>query len=114
MFCNFCGAANPDNASLCCVCHRPLSATPPDIDAAQPDVLSPGSLLRNRYKIVVAVGKGGFGTVYQAYDTQEKQHPVAVKLITMSGLQGEALLEASEAVNREVRLLSMLQHQNLP
>lgn len=114
MFCNFCGAANPDDASLCCACHQPLSATPSDIDTVQSDVLAPGSLLRNRYRIVAAVGKGGFGTVYQAYDMQEGQRPVAVKLLTMSGLQGEALLEASEAVNREVRILSMLQHPNLP
>ena len=60
------------------------------------------------------VGKGGFGAVYQAEDVQRNDAPVAIKEINLGGLSSQEIIEATDTFNREVRLLSGLEHPNLP
>jgi len=82
--------------------------------APVPTQLLPYSLFRNRYYIIGEVGAGGFGSVYKAKDTLSGDHLVAIKEVKLLGLQQQAMIEATNAFEREVSLLSQLDHPNLP
>lgn len=139
-FCPECGAANSNDAGICFVCHEPL--THPDeqelsplatsssmaqasgqayqvqlISAALPVLtgpLLPGSLLKERYRIIGEIGQGGYGIVYKATDTQKRNRLVAVKQIDLSALTTRQVIEVTDSFNREVQILSKLRHKNLP
>ena len=72
------------------------------------------TLFRNRYFILSQVGAGGFGSVYKATDTQSGDRLVAIKEVNLLGLHSQAMIEATTAFQREVSLLSQLDHPNLP
>lgn len=78
------------------------------------DTLAPGSLLANRYSIIKVVGQGGFGVVYQAQDHKNRKKMVAIKQINISKLTPRQIIDATDSYNREVSLLSKLQHKHLP
>ncbi len=71
-------------------------------------------LLAGRYHVIGIVGTGGFGAVYQAEDVQRNHALIAIKEITLGGLSQEEMIKATDTFNREVRLLSGLEHPNLP
>ncbi|HVF28891.1 MAG TPA: serine/threonine-protein kinase [Pyrinomonadaceae bacterium] len=71
-------------------------------------MLSPGTLLQNRYFIVEPIGKGGMGAVYLAVD-QRLGNNVALKATLHSS---DGRLRA--AFEREARLLASLHHPALP
>src|SRR5205807_3094800 len=80
---------------------------------------SPGEILlhtlfRNRYFIMRKVGAGGFGSVYKARDIQSEDRLVALKEVSLLGLHPQAMIEATTAFQREVSVLSQLDHPNLP
>src|SRR6266566_182812 len=102
LYCNHCGAANQDQEERCFVCEGPLHAP------------SREPLLKERYRILVAVGQGGFGAVYKVEDTQGGNRLLAMKEINLSALAAQEAIEATDAFNREVYLLSDLTHPNLP
>ncbi len=102
LYCNTCGAANQDQAERCFVCEAPLHA------------LSREPLLKERYRILVPVGQGGFGAVYKVEDIQGGNRLLAIKEINLSALTDQEVIEATDASNREVHLLSDLTHPNLP
>src|SRR5437588_7498388 len=79
-----------------------------------PVELLPHTLFRNRYFITSKVGAGGFGSVYKATDTQNGDRLVAIKEVSLLGLHPQAMIEAATAFQREVGLLSQLDHPNLP
>ncbi len=70
-------------------------------------MLTPNTLLQNRYLIVRQLGQGGMGAVYEATD-QRFNSRVALKqtLVTTEPLR--------KAFEREARLLNTLQHAALP
>ncbi len=72
------------------------------------------TLFRNRYFIMSKVGAGGFGSVYKARDIQSGDRLVAIKEVTLLGLHPQAMIEATTAFQREVSVLSQLDHPNLP
>ena len=72
------------------------------------------TLFRNRYFIMSKVGAGGFGSVYKARDIQNGDRLVAIKEVTLLGLHPQAMIEAITAFQREVSVLSQLDHPNLP
>ncbi|MFL5624848.1 MAG: protein kinase domain-containing protein [Ktedonobacteraceae bacterium] len=102
LYCNTCGAANQDQAEHCLVCAAPLHAP------------SREPLLKERYRILVPVGQGGFGAVYKVEDTQGGNRFLAMKEINLSALTAQEAIEATDAFNREVHLLSDLTSPNLP
>jgi serine/threonine protein kinase len=72
------------------------------------------TLFRNRYFIMSKVGAGGFGSVYKATDIQSGDRLVAIKEVSLLGLHPQAMIEATTTFQREVSLLSKLDHPNLP
>jgi serine/threonine protein kinase len=79
-----------------------------------PEELLLHTLFRNRYFIMSKVGAGGFGSVYKARDTQNGDRLVAIKEVSLLGLHPQAMIEATTAFQREVSVLSQLDHPNLP
>jgi WD40 repeat protein/tRNA A-37 threonylcarbamoyl transferase component Bud32 len=71
-------------------------------------------MLKQRYRIIGQIGKGGFGAVYKAMDTQFGNRFVAIKEMSQSGLSHQELIEATDAFRREALLLASLTHPNLP
>jgi WD40 repeat protein len=69
--------------------------------------LSPGQIIHQRYRIERLLGRGGFGAVYQAWDTA-LDGPVALK----ENL--ESFPGADKQFELEARLLFKLRHPNLP
>jgi Tol biopolymer transport system component len=69
--------------------------------------LNPGDLLRNRYRIIGIIGKGGMGAVYRGEDIA-LQTTVAIK----ENLN--PLPQAVKQFKREAVLLASLRHPNLP
>jgi len=72
------------------------------------------TLFQERYFIMSKVGAGGFGSVYKATDRQSGDRLVAIKEVRLVGLQPQAMIEATSAFQREVSVLSHLDHPHLP
>jgi formylglycine-generating enzyme required for sulfatase activity len=69
--------------------------------------LTSGQLLNNRYNIKSALGKGGFGAVYRAWDTNlERECAIKENL--------DPSVEAERQFKREAKILVELVHPNLP
>ena len=79
-----------------------------------PEELLLHTLFRNRYFIMSKVGAGGFGLVYKARDIQNRDRLVAIKEVSLLGLHPQAMIEATTSFQREVSVLSQLDHPNLP
>lgn len=104
LYCQTCGAAHDGAAEICFACQQPLKGK--EAESA--------SLLKGRYAVLMQVGTGGFGAVYKAEDRQEPGRIVAIKQINLRGLSPLQIIEATDAFNREVSLLSDLSHPLLP
>jgi len=69
--------------------------------------LAPGQMLNYRYRVVKLLGKGGFGAVYRAWDTNlERPRALKENLDTSE--------EAQRQFKREAQMLCDLAHPNLP
>lgn len=108
-YCSSCGGANPPAATVCFACGLSLKITAP----LQQD-FSNHPLLQQRYRILMQLGKGGSSAVYKAEDTLLNDHLVAIKAISLRGLKPQEMIEATEAFNREILLLSDLKHPSVP
>jgi Tol biopolymer transport system component len=69
--------------------------------------LSPGQLLRERYRIDAFLAQGGMGAVYDAWDTS-----LNIRCAIKENQLGAE--EAQKQFEREARLLAALRHPNLP
>ncbi len=109
LYCDACGAANRPQARFCFVCGQSL----PD-NASTAEQTVPNALIRQRYHVIAQVGKGGFGAVYKAEDSELGNRIVAVKEMSQRGLTTQEIAEAADAFKREALLLAGLLHPNLP
>ncbi len=67
-------------------------------------------ILNQRYQIIDLLGEGGFGKTYRAFDRQTKNE-VAIKILHIYGMPDWKTLELFE---REVKILSQLDHSAIP
>jgi len=68
----------------------------------------------DRYQLGSLVGSGGFSAVYRAKDRQAGGRAVAIKRISLHGLNAETTIEATHTFQREVSMLSALIHPQVP
>ena len=113
LYCDRCGAANRASALFCSACGQQLH-TQGQQGGQNTGLLIYNSLLKQRYRILQQVGKGGFGAVYKAADTQFGDRLVAIKEMSQASLTPQETAEATDAFKREAMLLAGLTHPNLP
>ena len=131
-FCDHCGAALTATATCCNACGtsvlpvggnsspitQKLAVSAPAAVAGPPPnppcTLAPGFLLAQRYRILRELGQGGFATVYKARDRSQRNKLVAIKQIHLEALDLHAMLDATDAYNREVNSLLLLRSKYLP
>ncbi len=77
--------------------------------------LAPGTILRERYKIIELVGRGGMGATYRAEDLRLKGRFCAVKeALPDPDASAEELRQGREQFYQEASTLARLDHPNLP
>ena len=77
-------------------------------------LLSPGSVLHRRYRIVGLLGQGGMAAVYCSHD-RTFDRLVAIKQLRPDPMASEkALAEARQQFKHEAQILATLDHANLP
>ncbi len=77
--------------------------------------LTPGAVLRSRYKIIKLVGKGGMGAIYEAEDLRLEGRRCAIKEIFPEAEDNpSAQAQAQKQFYREASTLARLDHPNLP
>jgi tRNA A-37 threonylcarbamoyl transferase component Bud32 len=72
-----------------------------------------GQSLQNRYRIVAALGQGGMGAVYKAWDTRLDTAVAVKEMSPQPGLGPEVLAELRKQFRREATVLARLNHPNL-
>ena len=77
--------------------------------------LEPDTILRERYKIIDLIGRGGMGAVYLTDDVRLSGRRCAVKEINLPpGMSPEAEAQARKQFHNEASTLARLDHPNLP
>ncbi len=127
--CNVCGAENSAQATQCRVCGKALRGEMPQgslanaapalvednmFDRLQGQQGRPSQLLKQQYRVLNFVGRGGFGIVYRAEDSRLGNRAVAIKEMSQKRLAPHEIPAAAEAFQREAMLLATLMHPNLP
>ena len=117
LFCDTCGAANRVQATFCKACGQLLHTSITNGSTSSSTLtglLSHQHVLKQRYAVLTQVGRGGFGAVYKAADTQFGNRLVAIKEMSQSNMNQQELLAATVAFKREALMLASLTHPNLP
>jgi len=79
------------------------------------NILTPGTILWSRYRILDLVGQGGMGAIYRAEDLRLEGRLCAIKEVIPNEDASKAYQEqAQEAFRREANILARLDHPNLP
>jgi serine/threonine protein kinase len=76
--------------------------------------LTPGQLVRDRYRIVHFVGPGGMSANYEGLDTVLNVQCFLKEMVPYPGTSAEGLAQLREQFQQEARLLAELRHPNLP
>jgi serine/threonine protein kinase len=73
-------------------------------------VITPGSMIGNRYTVTSVLGEGGMGVVYKAQD-QELGEPVAIKTLKPEMVAADT--SALERFKSEIKLARRISHRNV-
>ena len=92
---------------------NPGDLTPPSINNAT-GFLSTNTILKQRYRVLHTVGRGGMGAVYMGEDTQLGNRLVAIKEMSQASFDPQEIQMGIDNFKREAHLLAGLQHPNLP
>src|SRR6185312_13982500 len=123
LYCDACGSANRAQAIFCFSCgqrlHSPHATNVHPIPGGngthqQTGLLPASYLLKQRYRVLMQAGKGGFGAVYKAVDVLFGNRLVAIKEMSQQNLTPQELTEATSTFKHEALLLANLIHPNLP
>jgi len=77
--------------------------------------ITPGDVLRERYKIKNFISRGGMGSIFLAEDLRLKGRLTAVKEVRLDlTLSDETLRQTRDQFLREATVLARLDHPNLP
>ncbi len=116
LICDVCGTVNRMNQTHCLACGQVLAVSGSSAGLTSAPTVSSLShtLLKQRYRVMHVVGKGGMGTVYIGVDTQLGNRLVAIKEMSQNGLSLAERQEAAKNFQHEAHLLAGLQHPNLP
>ncbi len=119
--CGICGTANRFSATFCAKCGKRLqnasrgtTGTTGTTSRTLTGLLTQHHVIKQRYRILTMVGKGGFGAVYKVMDTHLGNRVLAIKEMSQRNLSTQELVEATGAFKREALLLANLTHPNLP
>ncbi len=78
-------------------------------------MLTTGTVLQSRYRIISAIGQGGMGAVYEAEDLVLAGRRCALKEVKIDpAMSDEARRQAQEQFYREASVLARLDHPTLP
>ncbi|MHC4416852.1 MAG: serine/threonine protein kinase, partial [Planctomycetota bacterium] len=89
--------------------NAPTSAAGPvEVTMTGPVTEGPGTVI-GRYKILQAIGEGGFGAVYMAQQTEPVKRKVALKIIKL-GMDTKQVIGRFEA---ERQALALMEHPNI-
>lgn len=125
LFCPNCQTDNHADNRFCCDCGKPLKAsvtasavathvTQPAGFTSAVGLLSPSSMLQDRYRITQLVGQGGMGAVYLANDTRFSSKVCVVKEMLDHFSDEEQRETAMQNFYREADLLANLKHNSIP
>jgi serine/threonine protein kinase len=76
--------------------------------------LTPGQMIRDRYRIVRLLGPGGMSANYETVDTVLNVRCFLKEMVPYPGTFGDGLDQLREQFQQEARLLAELRHPNLP
>jgi predicted Ser/Thr protein kinase len=102
MVCPSCQAENEVSAPACFACGTPLE---PGLDG-----LRTGAVFASRFEILGALGRGGMGMVYKAYD-RELNETVAIKVLRPDVARQSGRIE--RRFRSEIRLARRVRHRNV-
>ena len=111
-YCDICGTANRAQAIFCISCGQSLQTS--GGTSLNTGLLPSSYVLRQRYRVLAQLGKGGFGAVYKAADIQFSNRLVAIKEMSQQNLTSQEMLEATTTFKHEALLLASLVHPHLP
>ena len=123
LYCDACGSANRAQAIFCFSCgqrlHSPNATNVHPVPGGngthqQTGLLPANHLLKQRYRVLMQAGRGGFGAVYKAVDVLFGNRLVAIKEMSQQNLNPQELTEATTTFKHEALLLANLIHPNLP
>lgn len=92
------------------VLHDRGGDTTASLDPPGAGVLSAGTLIQDRFRLVALIGAGGMGTVWKARD-ESLHEDVAVKILASGGLSGRP--DLLERFRQEIRLSRRVTHRNV-
>jgi serine/threonine protein kinase len=107
--CPRCSTPNQREARYCVNCGESLpgAVSPAAQSPSGPATQKTGTILNERYRIALLLGKGGFGAVYKAWDINLTRHCAIKENLDTSP-------EAQRQFLREAQVLANLSHPNLP
>jgi WD40 repeat protein len=105
--------ASPESRSSFDDLLKQLARTPDEKDGGAN--VAPGVVFAGRFEIIRLLGRGGFGVVYQARDTELGRH-VAIKLVRPDRLEEQAPASRTvllDVFRREAEAAAKLNHPNI-